>query len=430
MILCMINKTKRLIKSGLKKSEQILKIDTTYLITGGFWLSIGQVAATSTGFLVALSFANFVSPEVYGNYKYILSLVSTLTLFTLPGINSTVATAVATGSEGNFIPGILKKIRWGLLGSLSSLCVALYFYHVENNSVLAINFVIVSVFIPFMDSFGLYNTYLQSKKLFKESIIYFVISQCLATLCLIAAIFFSKNLFIILLTYFLIWTSLRLFFLFKTIKKHPPNSHIDNRVESYGNHLSFLGIIGNLTNYLDSLLLFHFLGPLQVAIYNIAIAPPEQIRGLSKNIPSLALPKLAHRSFAEIKSTLRKRLWWLFWLGLFCAVLYYFAAPLIYKYLFAKYTASLIYSQIFAFSLAIRLPLSLFNTALQSKILQQPKRWLYYGTASQLIYILYLFVLTYLYGIIGIIISRYISYIISYIITWWQWRLLLRLHNE
>lgn len=426
----MISRLAQLFHRALSKSETILKIDTAYLIKGSFWLTIGQIAATGTGFLVATAFANFATQEVYGNYKYALSLISTLTLFTLPGINSAIATAVATGKEGNFLPAISKKIRWGFLGSIVSLGVAFYFYQFESNRGLAISFIITAFFLPFMDSVGLYNTYLQSKKLFQQSITYFVTSQLLATLCLLLAIIYGKRLNIILLTYFIAWTSLRLFFLLRTIHKHPPNSEINEKTESYGNHLSFVGVLGNLTTYLDSLLLFHYLGPLEVAIYNIAIAPPEQIRGLSKNIPSLALPKLAQRSFKEIKSVLRKRLWWLFWVGLISAVAYYFIAPYLFGIFFKRYAASILYSQIYAFTLVIRLPLSLFNTAMQSKLLHQPKRWLYYGTVSQLILIICLLIFTYLYGIMGALLSRFIGFAVSYLITWWQWRLLLKLHNE
>ena len=88
------------------------------------------------------------------------------------------------------------------------------------------------------------------------------------------------------------------FYFFKiTLNKFPPNQNHDPETISYGKHLSFTGIIGTVATYLDRLLIFHYLGAVEVAIYSIAIAPPEQIKNLFKNIPTLAMPKLAQKIF-------------------------------------------------------------------------------------------------------------------------------------
>lgn len=421
----MITRFTTYLKSLLLKSDRLLRIDTGYLIKGGFWLSIGQVFATASGFFVATAFANFVPQEVYGNYKYALGIISILTIFTLPGLNAALATAVAGGKEGDFIPAIKKKISWGRLGGLLCFAIAVYYFY-QVNTELALSFLIAGLFMPFMDSVGLYNTYLQSKKLFKVAITYFVSSQLFATASIILAVFLTDRLSIIVLTYFLSWTAARLFFLWYSYKKYPPNAQTDPQTFQYGKHLNFVSVLGNITGYLDSLLLFHFLGPIEVAIYNIAIAPPEQVKALTKNIPSLALPKLTERSFAEIQRVLSKRLWILFFLGLSIATVYYFAAPFVYGLFFEKYTESIIYSQIFAFSLMIRIPQAFFGTVMQSKLTLQPKKWLYHGMIAQIILVICLLVLTGTHGIIGVIISRNIYFIISFVITALQWRYLIK----
>src|SRR3989344_1014514 len=248
----MIAKLKQLVRNALARLEHLIHLDTAYILKGSFWLTIGQIAATGTGFLVATAFANFVPQEVYGNYKYTLSMVSILSIFTLPGLNIAVASAVAKGAEGSYLRSVQKKIHWGFLGSVVSFGVAAYYYFVESHSGLALAFVITGVFLPFMDSVGLYNTFLQSKKLFRESIVYFVTSQLLATLCIILANIFTKRLNIILLTYFAVWTAVRIFCFLKTLKKFPPNAVTDPATDSFGTHLTITALFSNLTTYLDS----------------------------------------------------------------------------------------------------------------------------------------------------------------------------------
>ena len=71
---------------------------------------------------------------------------------------------------------------------------------------------IVSVFLPFMDSFTLYDSLLSGKKLFRVSVNYGIISQVIAVAILIISLFFTKNLFLILIAYFLPWTIMRFIF--------------------------------------------------------------------------------------------------------------------------------------------------------------------------------------------------------------------------
>lgn len=415
-----------MIQRILRRGEKFFGLDLTYIAKGGFWLTIGQFAATGASLLIALVFANFATQEVYGNYKYTLSIVSVITVFTLPGLNYAVATAVAAGNEGNFLHSVFKKIKWGLVGSMASLGLAGYFYLSQSQRGLAIGFLIVAVFLPFMDSVGISNTYLQSKKLFREAITYTTISQVFATLCIVATIFFTHRLGYILFAYFASWTAARLLFLIITLKKFPPNKKIDPAIDAYGKHFTISNALYNVTAYLDSIVLFHYLGAVPVAIFNIAIAPTEQIRGLAKNIPALVLPKLTQRTIPEIQAVLAKRLGLLFLMGLASATIYTLAAPFLFQIFFKKYHAALLFSQIFSFSLALRLPAIFMSTVLQSKLTSQPKSWLYYGTISQTILIILLLVLTRFFGINGVITSRYIYFVISFFIAWWQWRQLVK----
>jgi len=417
----MINKLKSKLYNLLRKSEKYTKTDMMYFTHGSFWLTLGQTISSASSFLLALAFANFLPKETFGVYKYVLSIVGILTITTLPGISTTVTQAIARGYEGSFLPAIKTKIRWGVFGSLTSLVLAGYYYF-QGNIDLTFSFLIVAVFLPLMDTFMLYDSLLSGKKLFSISTKYGIISQIVATVITASALFFTGNLFVILLAYFASWTILRYIFLKITLKKFRLNNEEDSKTISYGKHLSFIGIIGNIATYLDRLLIFHYLGAAEVAIYSIAIAPIDQIKNLFKNIPTLAMPKLAQRSFKEIDAILYKRLFYLFLTGLIIAVTYFALAPLFFKLFFPKYLESVFYSRLFSLSIVLNAMLSFLNVVGNSKITKTPKKMVYQPTVIiHTILIVSLLILTPQLGTSGVVFSRLIflfSTIVISIIYW------------
>jgi O-antigen/teichoic acid export membrane protein len=384
-----------------------------YLARGGFWLNLGQTISSLSSLLLAIAFANLLPKEIYGNYKYVLSATGILAIPTLSGMGTAVTQAVARGYEGSLIPALKTKILWGLLGGLASLILAGYYFY-QGNTTLTISFLISAVFLPFMDSFGIYDSLLLGRKLFDISTKYFIISQIIAITSLIAVLFFTKNLFLILFTYFASWTLLRFIFLKITLKNFPPNQKQDHQTISYGKHLSLMGIIGTIASYLDRLLIFHYLGAAEVAIYSIAIAPPEQIKGLFKNISILALPKFVQRTKEEIKKTVFEKIWKSVLILLIVTIVYIILAPLIFKLFFPKYPESIIFSQIFAISL-VTISLIIPYSALQA---QASKKELYlFNIFYYLFQIIALSIGVYFYGLMGVIIAKTLTRFFSFTLS-------------
>ncbi|MBU1246924.1 oligosaccharide flippase family protein [Patescibacteria group bacterium] len=414
----------------LRWSEAHTKTDMVYLAKGGFWLTLGQIISSASTFLLAIAFANLLPKETYGSYKYILSIASILAIPTLSGMNTAITQAVSRGYEGSLIPALKTKIRWGLFGALASLMLAGYYYF-NNNTTLTISFLIISVFLPFMDSFSVYGSLLVGKKQFKISTKYQIISQITAITILIITLCFTQNLFFVLLAYFIPWTFLRFIFLKITLKKFRPNSQQDPQTIPYGKHLSLIGILGAVATHIDKILLFHYLGVAELAIYAFAIAPIEQIKGLFKNLPALALPKLARRSFHEIDSILYKRLFLLFFIGSCMALMYIFFAPYFFKIFFPKYLDSIFFSQIFGISIMLTAPIALLNAIGNSKLIYTPKKMLYEVTIiPQIILIASLLTLVPIFGIIGVIISKILFLFFILILDLIYWKKIIRFNSQ
>jgi len=402
MFQLIIIRLKRIIYRLLRRSEKYTKTDMVYLAKGGFWLSLGQIISSVSTFLLAIAFANLLPKEVYGTYKYVLSLLGLLAISTLSGMGTAVTRAVAQGNDGSFLPALKLKIRWGLLGGLASLGLAGYYY-LQGNIQLTFAFLITAIFIPFMDSFSLYGSLLAGKKRFDVSSKYGIFIKIIASLLIFITLCFTKNLLAILFIYLASYTLLRLIVL-KLSLKYIENKKEDPESISYGKHLSLMNIISLIANQIDKILIFHFLGAGQLAVYSIAIALPEQIKGVLKNISNLALPKFSEKKSEEIKKTLYQKMRLFYIILLFIVIVYWLLAPTLFKLLFPQYLESVFYSQIFTFAL-LNIPVVFLCTPfLQSQAL---KNKLYkIKSIGSIVQISLILILTYFYGLLGLIIAR------------------------
>ncbi len=403
------------IYSLLRLSEKYTKTDMVYLAKGGTWLIIGQLASSASAFLLAIAFANLLPKETYGIYKYVLSISSMLTIFSLSGINTSITRTVAKGFEGSFIPSLKTKIKWGLIGSLVSLFLAGYYFW-NDNTTLTFGFLITAVFLPLMDSFNLYISLLIGQKKFKTLSSYNIVTKIIITIAMVVTLFVTKNIFLILFTYFISYTAVRFIFLKITIRKTKLNTNKDSSTISYGKHLTIMDAISTVAAQIDKILTFHFLGAAQLAIYSFALAMPEQIKSILKNLKSLALPKFSQGSPQEIKKTIFKKMAKFSLLISLIVIIYILLAQYIFKIFFPQYTDSILYSQIFSISLitASSILLSSFLKA------QKAKKQLYkLNILSPIITIALLVYFVYFYGIMGIIIAKVLSRFVNLMILIW-----------
>ena len=267
-----------------------------------------------------------------------------------------------------------------------------------------------------MESFDIYNAVLNGRKLFDVQAKYTSLVRVLSVGAIITTLFFTENLFLIIFTYFFSYTLFRFIFLLLTLKKFSLNKKEDLRTISYGKHLTLIDIINTIASYLDKILVFHYLGAADLAIYAFAVIPPEQIKGFLVNIRVLALPKLAIRSKEEVRTTIFSKM---FKFALFIVpgiIIYILIAPIFYNLFFPQYTESIFYSQIFSISL-ITAAASLPEIALRAKM---AKKQLYQlNIFSPIIQIILLFLFINLYGLLGIVLARVIwRFVNSAIICW------------
>lgn len=181
-----------------------------------------------------------------------------------------------------------------------------------------------------------------------------------------------------------------------------------------------MGFIGKLPEHIDKILIFHYLGAAQLAVYAFALTPISHLKLLNDIPVRLMLPNLATHEMPTLQSTLPKKVFLISLSMLAIVLIYIVLAPFLFQLLFPKYMGAVVYSQVIAFSLVL-IPGSLFAEALVS---QMKKRELYITQVSvpAVRIVLYLALLPF-FGIWGAIAAIFLSQFYTVgLNAWLFWR--------
>ncbi len=407
-----------MIQKFTRKIERFLGFGLRYFIEGGTWLAIGKIASTAASFILSIAYARYLSKDLYGDYRYILSVLGIAGILALPGIATAITRGVARGYEGTFYQGgrtiFLSSFGIALVGFGA----AAFFFSI-GNLVLAWGFMVAAIGAPFIEGLGNWRAYFDGKKEFKRKTLFNLWQQLFNIVILIGAVaaivFFQIGMV----------GSIALLFLAYSVGKGLPNiiisRHTLNRVSQsapiepgslrYGLHLSALNIPSTIANYLDAVLLHALFGPGALAVYSFAIAIPEQMKAFLSIPADMVFPRLSEKTLTKnFKKGLVKAALKLTALSTIAVVLYILLAPYIYSIFFRRYLESVPFSQIFAIPL-IFFPFTIFNTALKA---EGDIRKIYaYNLASPIIQIILLILLIPAFGLWGAISARIIGKMIN-----------------
>lgn len=334
----------------LRWTERFTKTDMVYLAKGGFWINLSSLTITLFSFVLYLAFARFLPKEVYGTYQYLLSISAIIMAFSLGGMNTAVAQAVARGYEGTYRIAVRLQLIWSLI-PLTGAFVGAGYYALRGNHELAIGFVLIGLAIPFVTTFNTYGAYLLGKKDFRRVFAYNFALNVPYYLGLILAAFYLKSALALLAVNLVINAVVLLYLHFRVLKKFKPNSSTDPKALSYGKHLSVMGTLTTIIGQLDNVLVFHFLGPVDLAIYTFATAIPDRAANFFKFFSFTSLPKFAEKTEAQIRSTIGPKLLKLTALVFVTSIVYMFLAPFFFRIFFPQYMDSVPFSALYALSM-------------------------------------------------------------------------------
>ena len=206
-----------------------------------------------------------------------------------------------------------------------------------------------------------------------------------------------------------------------TIRIHHLNNKIESGTLNFGKHISLMNVIGIIAGQIDKILVFHFIGAVELAIYSFAIALPEQIRSLSKGIFNVGMPRLAEiKDEIQLKRSLRQKTITLTIIFSLITIVYILCAPIIYQLLFPKYLASIGLSQLYSIGLITIPAISILS---MKYTLEKNIKILYYSNVgSGLFNIILSFILISNFGLIGAVLKNTLSWIFLMILNYYYFQ--------
>lgn len=319
-----------------------------YLTRGVIYSIVGQGTGLIASLALAIVVSHFIPKESYGVYKYVLSIVAMLSIFSLNSIGSAVFQSAAQGLDGALLRAFWVNIRWSAGIFVGALAASAY-YFLMHQYTLAIGILIGGSLSPFLASANLFGSFLAGKKDFYRVMLYAIFDNVIPILIFIGVIFLTTDPIALVATYFLTNTAAALYFYRRTAHLYHARMHVhDTELVGYSKHLSIMGILSGIAANIDQILIFHFIGGVQLAIYNFAIAIPEMIKGPVKNIATMLQPQFVKRTGEEIRSGMNRKLFWMSAGSVGVTAAYIAAAPVIFHTFFPAYADAIWYSQVYA----------------------------------------------------------------------------------
>ena len=400
-----MDKLRNLAYRFLRWTEKYTKTDMIYVASGGFWLVAGQVMLTLLGFCSAWVFANYLPAELYGNFRYILSVTAIIGTLSLSGIGTAVSRSVAHDHEGSLPIAFRASFKWGWVMVVAGAIGAIY-YFLQHNAVLAFGMLLAGAANPFFVSCSLHDSFLEGKKWFKRKMWLSLIRNVAPVLGVTLIVLLTDNLFLILGAYFILNAATAFAIYRYVVAKYVTNNESDDDVMHYGIHLSAVNLISTINTNIDRIILFQFIGATPLAIFSFAQAPLNYVQVGFQMVKTMLFPKFAERSVREIKRGAGRKVLLLTVVSVVATAAHILIAPVFFHTFFPAYTESIPITQILALT-TLTIPTIVFSQAfLAHKKQNQMYILRIIGLASK---VLALVILMPLYGVWGVAWAAVIS---------------------
>lgn len=397
----------------LRWSEKYTHLDMVYLASGSFWMGVGQVSNALSSFASALLFGNLLPRDTFGIYKYILTLASTLGNLSLTGLRTALTRSTSLNYEGDLLRGFWLSLRWSLLMIAASFVLGLY-YVVHNNYALGAGMFMFGSLSPFLNAANLYSFYLNGAKRFKQENFYSIGRDWIPLVALGVTLFLTHNIIVISLVYFLSNTGAACLFFLQTLRGVPPHSRTSSDLVSYSTHLSAMSLFSGVVGQADNILVFHYLGATDLAVYSFASAIPNQFQSAFKTLYTLALPKFSLKESGDLKKIIFKRVLQAGLLGIAATIGYIISAPYLFTWFFPHYLDAVPYTQLLAFTILLSAVGSITGVYFDSQ--SEVRKKYVISIFSNLTKLVLMVILLKELGMIGVILGILISWVLTFLL--------------
>lgn len=392
--------------------QSLRAIDLKYLLRG--LLSVGT--NHTAGILIALAssvfFANYVEKDIYGNYQFFLTILATLSIFTLRGVGKQIILAHVKHQKDILLAKTIQFFLYALPVALLGLAAPVYFY-LHDNTPMTIALLVGVLSFPIIGALGLYGTVYNAREKFSKLAFLGTLQNLLPALALIGTILWHPSLVALATTYCLAQVCTLTLLYAYTVYSEKLTLQTATTYASDEVHLSITDSILDLGKLADRLIVFSSLGTVSLAVYMIALMPVREMLRFPQLIKLLILPKFSGHSLKQVRSTVLNKTILLFIFLATLAGLYIVIAPFVFTLLFPAYAESVLYTQLIA--LVIPFSANIFMNEM-FRIFEQTKALYFTNTLFSIFTVASLLILTPLFGLTGVVVSKLLATIIRFVL--------------
>lgn len=382
-----------------------LGINARYFTYQGFFTLQAHGINIVYGLVVSYATALFFSPELFGQYRFVLNIIGMLSIITLGGI----ATAIAKDLNQHEKSPLLHTAKMYYIPIAlyaMSLLITIPIVSIWGRSELWSLLLIVAMLGPIEAAMLIFSGgIIIGKALFKKAI-YYSLTAKIISIILISAMFTWYQSATLLLA---ITMSVNILVHGTFVKKYIysyTNAEKNNRIFIYGTKLSLINMPNTLVWYLDGLMISAYFGITQLAVFTVALMIPEQVKILFKELIAITFSRQASGKDSTAR---RRQLVYFSSIGticfLFIILLYWITADVFFGILFPKYNdANTIFLSKIAFATLITVPWNLIPQYLQAHGATKAVR--NSNIIASVVFLICLITLIPSYSLLGAIISR------------------------
>lgn len=368
------------------------------MIGGGAWLFFEKILLLGKGLLLAYLYANWLSREVYGEYQFVIAFLGVVSVFIFPGMGVAIVQALARNKDGIFSRATALLFRTAFLGSIALLLSAGYYLYVKEADI-AKSLALLAVIFPGYIVMNIWRYYYTGKVQFDALVRISVMLEMVSLFSTLVALFFFPKLVWLVMLGIVFPMPFSLFLVWKLyVKTRNMDSDEDNI--RFGRRISYTVGLSALAAYGDKLILGHFLGFSELAVYSIAMIIPEQAKGA---IASFMVPLLPQYSATEKKSELKDHFIFFTVISVVCVGILYILMPIFFDIVFPQYVDGISFAR-FLLIMLLFIPFVLLETFFRS---QKKERIVFRANLIGSVTSIFLVVvLVPMFGIIGAIFAK------------------------
>lgn len=324
--------------------EQTVGVDFPYFARGTSFALLQHFFGLIAGLGTSYVFGHFITKSVFGEYNLILSILSLLTIFSLPGLDTSLTRSVAQGFESSLFRAVRLRFIFSFIGIPILFLLAFYYYR-QGQLAIALTLLLSLPFFPFLYSFQSYQAKLVAKQQFGKIAVFASVSSILlALLIILAGITFPTTTALVFAYLIAIILPAMLGFFIANLNSSSVKRDPD--LLPYGLFITLNSALAWIVGNLGNIILASILGVSELAIFSVASKLPGALQKAYATISKTVTAKIAGQNRRGQREIILHHWWKFIILGILMCVFLWMLSPLVLRFLFPSgYEDAITYTQ-------------------------------------------------------------------------------------